>query len=88
MEMLAVRLSSINSGELEEADAYSSKLEPLWARLLEERKSDHDKMMVKLKDKMDADKKKLTAIFKAKIEDNSEKFKIPRDTLVSQRDAP
>jgi hypothetical protein len=43
--------------------------------------------MAKLKDRMDADKKKLTAIFEAKVEDNSEKFEIPRDTLVSQRDA-
>jgi hypothetical protein len=59
----------------------------LWARLLEERKADHDKMMAKLKDIMDANKKKLKAIFEAKIEDNSGKFEIPQDTLVSRRDA-
>jgi hypothetical protein len=41
-------------------------------------------MMVKLKDKLDADKKKLTAIFEAKIEDNREKFKI-HEILSSHR---
>jgi hypothetical protein len=56
MEMLAVRLALIDRRELEEADAYYIKLEPLWARLPEERKADHDKMMTKLKDKMDAEK--------------------------------
>jgi hypothetical protein len=66
-------------------DAYYAKLEPLWARLLEERKADRNKIMAKLKDKMDADKKKLTTILEAKIEDNIEKFEIPRDTLVSRR---
>jgi hypothetical protein len=52
-----------------------------------ERKAEHDKTMVKLKDKMDADKRKPTAIFEAKIEENNEKFEIPRDTLVSLKDA-
>jgi hypothetical protein len=51
------------------------------------RKADHDKMMTKLEDKMDSHKEKLTAIFEAKIEDNSEKFEISRDTLVSRRKA-
>jgi hypothetical protein len=87
MEMLAIRLALMNRGELEEAEAYYAKLEPLWARLLEERKADHDKMMAKLKDKMDANKKKLTAIFETKLEDDSGKFEIPQDTLVSRRDA-
>jgi hypothetical protein len=87
MEMLAIRLTFINRGELEEADTYYAKLEPLWACLLEERKVNHDKMMAKLEDKMDADKNKLMTVFEGKIEDNSEKFKITRDTLVSRRDA-
>jgi hypothetical protein len=65
MEILTVGLALINRGELEEADSYCTKLEPLWARLLEERKADHDKMMAKLKDNMDPDKMKLTAIFEA-----------------------
>jgi hypothetical protein len=43
-------------------------------------------MMAKLEDKMDSDIKKLTAIFEAKIENNSEKFEIPRDNLLSRRD--
>jgi hypothetical protein len=85
--MLAVRLSLVGRGELEEADACYAKLEPLSARLLEGRKADHDKMVAKSKDKMDANKKEMTARLEARTEDSSEKFEIPQDTLVSRRDA-
>jgi hypothetical protein len=40
-----------------------------------------------MKDKMDTNKKKLATIFIANIENNSEKFEIPGDTLISWTNA-
>jgi hypothetical protein len=62
--MPAVRLDLINRGELEESDACYAKLEPLWARLLEEREVKYRKLFAKLDDnraKIDTDQEKREA---------------------------